>query len=143
MPPPSGSVIAFAIAAAASRLLESYPLVRVPCHTQLLRRRTSDLVWSAETGVKVSVFFAFGSHLLTSLDDPVNHNSGWRFSRSRELMVRIHARLRNARTDTANGGTADTTTVKVPQMAESITEGTLKQWSKRESPGAGCTRDDC
>jgi pyruvate/2-oxoglutarate dehydrogenase complex dihydrolipoamide acyltransferase (E2) component len=24
------------------------------------------------------------------------------------------------------------TIVKVPQMAESITEGTLKQWSKRE-----------
>ena len=31
------------------------------------------------------------------------------------------------------------TVVKVPQMAESITEGTLKQWSKRElslSPSA-------
>jgi hypothetical protein len=29
---------------------------------------------------------------------------------------------------------ADVTTVKVPEMAESITEGTLKQWSKREHP---------
>jgi hypothetical protein len=27
--------------------------------------------------------------------------------------------------------TAADTVVKVPQMAESITEGTLKQWSKR------------
>jgi hypothetical protein len=26
------------------------------------------------------------------------------------------------------------TVVKVPQMAESITEGTLKQWSKRAYP---------
>lgn len=36
---------------------------------------------------------------------------------------------------------ADTTTIKVPQMAESITEGTLKQWSKREQPrhGMACT----
>jgi hypothetical protein len=29
---------------------------------------------------------------------------------------------------------ADVTTVKVPEMAESITEGTLKQWSKRTLP---------
>jgi 2-oxoglutarate dehydrogenase E2 component (dihydrolipoamide succinyltransferase) len=28
-------------------------------------------------------------------------------------------------------GYADETIVKVPQMAESITEGTLKQWSKQ------------
>ena len=32
----------------------------------------------------------------------------------------------------ANVIAADVTTVKVPEMAESITEGTLKQWSKRE-----------
>lgn len=34
---------------------------------------------------------------------------------------------------TANIRAADVTTVKVPEMAESITEGTLKQWSKREN----------
>jgi hypothetical protein len=36
-----------------------------------------------------------------------------------------------ARTEPHLTRIAADTTVKVPQMAESITEGTLKQWSKR------------
>ena len=45
-----------------------------------------------------------------------------------EAMVRCIDAHRGYQTNTA---VADVTTVKVPEMAESITEGTLKQWSKR------------
>lgn len=51
-------------------------------------------------------------------------------------MVRLR---RQAPPPPANPAPADVTTVKVPEMAESITEGTLKQWSKREHRARAAT----
>lgn len=65
--------------------------------------------------------------ILDDLDSSRHNVSGP--STRQEAMVRCSGTRNNIATNIA---AADVTTVKVPEMAESITEGTLKQWSKRE-----------
>ena len=65
--------------------------------------------------------------ILDDLDNSQHNTYG--LSTRHEAMVRLSE---TQHSPTANTATADVTTVKVPEMAESITEGTLKQWSKRE-----------
>lgn len=90
--PPCGNLLAAAIAAVASRVLQNHPPVRVPCDTQLFRRLASDVVRSAEPGLKVGAAIGISDHMLTCSDGLNRHHSALLFSRSREVMVRISAR---------------------------------------------------
>jgi hypothetical protein len=87
---PPGSVIAVALAAAASRTLQSHSPVRIPCDTQLFRRLARDLVRSAAPGLRVGAANGLPEQTLTLPDGlPSRHHSALFFSRSREVMVRI------------------------------------------------------
>lgn len=117
---PFGTVDAFAIATASPLFGESHPSLRVPCLSQLFCRVAGDLIRPSEPGLQVLGPLDSSALLLTSHRRPAQssqHNT-LLFSQSRNY--------------------ADSTIVKVPQMAESITEGTLKQWSKRELSCAKC-----
>ncbi|KAF9731434.1 2-oxoglutarate dehydrogenase complex E2 component [Paraphaeosphaeria minitans] len=92
---------------AASSPLRSQPLLRAPSKTIRLSASPATRSYSA-------VSRATSSGLLNKVSRRPAQSSSQRialFSQSRSY--------------------ADTTVVKVPQMAESITEGTLKQWSKQ------------
>lgn len=98
---------------------------------QLLCHHKSDLFRSPESGFKVCSAIdrcrGVTDPMLDGLDSSRHNVSG--------LSIRQEATVRCSNTRinfTTNTTAADVTTVKVPEMAESITEGTLKQWSKRE-----------
>lgn len=103
-----------------------------PLRAQLLCHHKSDLFWSPEPSVEVchivGVRGGTAKRHADALDSSRHSVSG--------LLTRQEAMVRFSSLGccpNANIRAADVTTVKVPEMAESITEGTLKQWSKREN----------
>ena len=103
-----------------------------PLRAQLLCHHKSDLVRSPEPSVEVcDIVGGCGCTAKRHADalDSSRHSVSGLLTRQ-EAMVRFSS---TGWCSTANIRAADVTTVKVPEMAESITEGTLKQWSKREN----------
>jgi biotin carboxyl carrier protein len=98
--------------------------------SQLLRHLEGDFFRPSEPGFKVgSAIGCAGDTAKPIVDalDSSQHNACGPSTRHEHT---VHSAEANRRTDT-NIASADISTVKVPEMAESITEGTLKQWSKQ------------
>lgn len=110
------------------------PSYRQSAHcTQLLGNLKGDLVRSYGSGFKVrSAIEGAKTPQLTPTrrPGPFSTQRSWNLEQTRSYGMSYAAAYRN---QVLTHAAADTV-VKVPQMAESITEGTLKQWSKREFP---------
>lgn len=98
---------------------------------QLLCHYKSDLFRSSEPSVEVCGIIGWRRSIAKPMLDDLDssRHSVFGLLTRQEAMVRLNDR---ESCSGANHAAADVTTVKVPEMAESITEGTLKQWSKRE-----------
>jgi hypothetical protein len=130
---PSGGVCAATGDAAPPRRLKMYPAIRNQCDTQLLCRVEGDVVRPLGPGVQASCPIGLCGRCADGKQ--TSRPALAKPHRPRLAMARLWYACAYGIRNVGSGltGAIAETVVKVPQMAESITEGTLKQWSKRAS----------